>query len=243
MSEQVNVPPIFRLQVLAPHEDAGAMARAQAARGAPPASLYWCKRPDRLSCALVLAPEHKLGEAAQMLFIGQLGLGDALASVLPPMMDVGFALPEEILLDRAVVGRTRLFAPQPKQPDAVPDWLVLAGEVAVKGATGNNLAGGKPVETTLENDNCGAVSAAGLLGAFARHLLGWIDRWQRDGFAPVRTAWRHRAHQHGRALALDLDGGAVSGDFKDITEDGGIVFETAGGESTVPVWRVLNDWK
>ncbi len=239
MREQANVPPIFRLHELAPHEDAAARARAKAAEGADPASLYWCARPDRLSCAVVLAPEQKLREAAQMLFIGQLGLGDALASSLPPMMDVGFAMPDEILLDRAVVGRTQLFGPPGQDPEAVPDWLVLAVEVAVSGIPANNSAGGKPVETTLENDDCGAVTAAGLLGAFARHLLSWIDRWQRDGFAPVRTAWLHRGHQHSRALDLPLGGGTISGTFSDLTVDGDIVVETAAGAETVPAWRLL----
>jgi hypothetical protein len=239
MPEQANVPPIFRLHELAPHEDAAEQARAKAAAGADPASLYWCARPDRLSCALVLAPEQKLGEAAQMLFIGQLGLGDALSSSLPPLMVVGFGLPDEILLDRSVLGRVQLFGPKGLDEGALPDWLVLAAEVAVSGAPADNSAGGKPVETTLEKDDCGDVTAARLLGAFARHLLSWIDRWQRDGFAPVRTAWLHRGHQPGRALALPLAGGTIDGTFSDLNEDGGIVIETTAGQEVVPAWRLL----
>ncbi len=240
MREQVNVPPIFRLHVLAPHQDAIAEARAKAAEGVEPASLYWCGRPDRLSCAVVLEPEQKLREAAQMLFIGQLGLGDALASSLPPLMVVSFVFPDEILLDRAVVGRAQLFGPPGRDPEAVPDWLVLAAEVAVKGIPDDNSAGGKAVATTLENDNCGDVTASGLVGAFARHLLAWIDRWQRDGFAPVRTAWLPRGHQHDRALNLSLDSGTISGTFSDLREDGDIVIETGAGEEVVPAWRLVS---
>jgi BirA family transcriptional regulator, biotin operon repressor / biotin---[acetyl-CoA-carboxylase] ligase len=239
MPEQVNVPPIFRLHVLAPHEDAIALARAKAVEGVPPASLYWCGRPDRLSCAIVLEPEQALREAAQMVFIGQLGLGDALSSALPPLMDVGLALPDEIVLDRAVVGRVQLFAPPGQGPEAVPDWLVLAAEVAVSGFPADNSAGGKPVETTLEHDNCGAVSSTGLVGAFARHLLSWIDRWQRDGFDPVRTAWLHRGHQHDQALDLSLEGGAIAGTFSDLSEEGDIIIDTAAGKEAVPAWRLL----
>lgn len=240
MPEQVNVPPIFRLHVLAPHEDASAQARAKAAQGVPPASLYWCGRPDRLSCALVLEPEQTLREAAQMLFIGQLGLGDALASSLPPLMVVGFGLPDEILLDRAVVGRVQLFCPPGAKPKAVPDWLVLAAEVAVSGFPANNSAGGKPVETTLEHDDCSGVSAAGLVGAFARHLLSWIDRWQRDGFAPVRSAWLPRGRQRGEAVELPLAGRTISGTFSDISDEGDIIMETGAGAETVPAWRLLS---
>lgn len=240
MNEHVNVPPIFRLHVLAPQEDAGAYARVKASEGVPPASLYWCGRTDRLSCAVVLEPEQSLAEAAQMLFIGQLGLGDALASALPPLMDVGLALPDEIRLDRAVVGRSQLFGPPGMKPKAVPDWLVLAAEVAVTGFPADNSAGGKPVETTLENDNCGAVSASGLVGAFARHLLTWIDRWQRDGFAPVRSAWLHRGHQHDKALSLPLDGGTISGIFSDLGEQGDIIVETGAGTETIAAWRLVN---
>lgn len=240
MSEQANVPPIFRLHELAPHQDAGALARAEAAAGADPASLYWCTRPDRLSCALVLAPEETLGEAAQMLFVGQLGLGDALSASLPPLMVVGFGLPDEVLLDRSVLGRVQVFGPKGLDQEAVPDWLVLAAEVAVSGVPANNSAGGKPVQTTLENDDCGAVSAAGLLGAFARHLLSWIDRWQRDGFAPVRTAWLHRGLQPGEALTLPLAGGAMAGNFSDLSQDGDIIIETGAGAETVPAWRLLS---
>lgn len=239
MPEQVNVPPIFRLHVLAPHDEAGAHARAKAAEGVPPASLYWCGRPDRLSCAVVLEPEQPLSEAALMLFIGQLALGEALSSALPPLMDVGLSLPDEVRLDRAVVGRTQLFVPPGVKPNKVPDWLVLAAEVAVTGLPGENSAGGKPVETTLENDNCGAVSATGLVGTFARHLLTWIDRWQRDGFAPVRLAWLHRGHQHDQSLSLPLDGGTISGAFSDLNEQGDIIIETGAGLETIPAWKLL----
>ncbi len=240
MSEQVNVPPIFRLHVLAPHEDAIVRARAMAAEGAPPASLYWCGRPDRLSCAVVLEPEQTLRKAAQMVFIGQLGLGDALSSALPPLMEIGFVLPDKIVLDRAVVGRAQLFSPPGLGPEAVPDWLVLAAEIAVSGFPADNSAGGEPVETTLEHDNCGAVSASGLVGAFARHLLTWIDRWQRDGFAPVRTAWLHRAQQHDQALDLLLEDGAITGEFSELSEDGDVIIETATGKEAIPAWRLLS---
>jgi len=240
MPNELSVPPIYRLHVLAPIQNAAALAREKAAEGDDPASLYWCGRSDRLSCAVVLAPELALREAAQMLFVGQLGLGDALASSLPPLMDVSFALPNAILLDRAVLGRSQLFGPPKRKPEAIPEWFVLAAEVAVTGTPANNEAGGLPVDTTLENDNCGAVTANGLIGAFARNLLTWIDRWQRDGFEPVRSAWLHRAHQHDKALTLPFEGGTISGTFTDLTPDGDIVVETGAGEEKVPAWQLLS---
>ena len=39
-------------------------------------------------------------------------------------------------------------------------------------------------------------------GAFARYLLAWIDRWLKDGFAPVRTGWTSHAKVSGAEIEL-----------------------------------------
>ncbi len=55
--------------------------------------------------------------------------------------------------------------------------------------------------------------------SYASHFLYWIDRWQNEGFAPVRRAWLERALGHHekeigrrhffRVEAIDDDGTAT----------------------------------
>jgi BirA family biotin operon repressor/biotin-[acetyl-CoA-carboxylase] ligase len=62
-------------------------------------------------------------------------------------------------------------------------------------------------------------------------VLGiWLDRWQRDGFAEARQAWRARSYGLGGPVRLRLNREDVDGRFVDLTEGGALLIERENGQ-------------
>ncbi|GBQ87048.1 biotin--[acetyl-CoA-carboxylase] ligase [Asaia krungthepensis] len=55
---------------------------------------------------------------------------------------------------------------------------------------------------------------------------GWLARWERDGFAPVRAAWLDRAHEPGSRLAVQRGGNYIEGFFAGLDECGRLLLQT-----------------
>jgi BirA family biotin operon repressor/biotin-[acetyl-CoA-carboxylase] ligase len=222
---ELELPPIFRPERIDAEDDAAAAARARAADGADAATFVWTDRPDIADCAVVLRPEQPLTEAAQMLHVGLLAAGEALAAALPALMVASHRPPGAVLLNGARLGAVTLWAPPDCEADDVPDWLVLALTVAVQGRP-PAMPDAEGIEpTTVENEGCGEVTARDIIAAFGRYLLSWINRWQQEGLAPVRRLWLQRLHEPDKAVHLEVEGTVVDGRLADMGDAGELVIE------------------
>ena len=214
MNEPLSLPPIYRPVPIAADEDSMDHAAGLAATGCDPATLVWSAREDRLDCAIVLAPSEPLAEAARVLFCGVLGIGDALAAVLPPGIEVDFIWPGEVRVNARRGAWARLRAPSGTGAGDVPDWLILGAVVRV--TDGPNPGSGDGLDdapqTTLRFEDCLDIGAVDLLDSYSRHVLAWLNRWLDDGFEPIRLTWAHRAYGD--------DAPAAGGTFEALTERG-----------------------
>lgn len=84
-------------------------------------------------------------------------------------------------------------------------------------ATSLALAGGAPVDR--------ARVAAALLDALEAH----VERWRRDGFAPIAAAWRALAAMLGRPIRVAEPDGTVEGVAEDLADDGALLVRRADG--------------
>lgn len=239
--EAVKLPPAYRLveldEVDSTNEEAKRLARA----GAEDGTLVWAKaqtagrgRAGRkwesprgnLYFSLVLRPECASSEAAQLGFIAAVGLGDALSSVLPPMVDYHFKWPNDVLMNDRKLAGILLEAEGAAKPHL--DWLVLGIGVNVRSYP-------EHVEfpaTSLEYETGVKFATTDILEAFGRHFLSWVNRWLDEGFAPVRAAWRSKAHSLGKRIRVRLPDRTLSGRFVDIDADGALRLDAgrkAGG--------------
>jgi BirA family biotin operon repressor/biotin-[acetyl-CoA-carboxylase] ligase len=64
-------------------------------------------------------------------------------------------------------------------------------------------------------------------------LASWIEVWQQDGFAPIRTAWLARAHPPGSTLGVRLADRFVTGRFAGIDTDGALLLDTPQGRGRI----------
>jgi BirA family transcriptional regulator, biotin operon repressor / biotin---[acetyl-CoA-carboxylase] ligase len=239
MSNVPNAPPIFRPVPLAADAEPAKAAVRAAAAGADPATLFWADRSDRAQCAVTLSPQVPLASAAQMVHVGMTALGDALGATLPPLVVVGFRLPTTILLNEAVLGGLRVIAPAGCAAAAVPDWLVLAIDVGVTRFEEGSAQAADLSQTTFEDEGCMGITTGEVSGAFARYLLSWIERWQKDGFGPVRTGWSAHARVKDAEITVQVGGRTEAGRFLGLSDAGDIRLETAAGGRTIAAVDLL----
>ncbi|MGE5545268.1 MAG: biotin--[acetyl-CoA-carboxylase] ligase [Solirubrobacterales bacterium] len=163
------------------------------------------------SCLLAVG---SLATAAQLGFVAAVALVDALAELVP---DAAFRAkwPNDVLMNgRKVAGM--LLEP------AGEGWLVLG--------IGVDVVQCPPPDAVMYP--AGALAHAGFAGssdevlaAFCRHFGPWVERWRREGFAPVRTAWLARARGVGDPVVVRLEGETLTGLFAGLDEEGALLLD------------------
>lgn len=227
--EAPSFPPLMRGAECPPGQAVLAKAVAEASLGADPGLVVWRCRPEAMEAALVLAPEVALGRALSVAFAVGLGLGDALGALAPPEVAVHFDWPGGIRVNGARCGTLRASA-DTHDAEAVPDWLVIALDIAFR--AGGDDPGRDPDRTCLIEEGCAEIAPERLLESWSRHALVWINTWTDEGFEPVHAAWRARAWGLGEALP---EGGVFIG----LDDSGGQLVRTAAGTELRPLTALL----
>lgn len=236
-----RLPPAYRLVALDRAGSSNDEAKRLAEQGAEDGTLVWVLEQDKgrgrqgrpwssppgnLYISLVLRPDCGLQEASQLAFVAALGVGDGIGSVAPPMVEIHYKWPNDVLFNgRKGAG---ILLESKASPDGGLDWLVLGIGVNVKSypegtdfpATSLRFEGAEP--ELAETD---------VLEAVARHFQAWVNRWLEEGFAPIRQAWLRHAHGLGEVIEVRLPSETLSGKFRDLDERGALLLETAGGET------------
>ncbi|MGH6942943.1 MAG: biotin/lipoate--protein ligase family protein [Geminicoccaceae bacterium] len=240
MTERPAFPPLFRPFAVTPELDPFERCLTIATEGVEAGTLLWSIGQEVCEGAVVLAPEQALEPSLPVVLVAMLGLGDALGSLLPPVVPVTFGWPDRLEVNGGVVGGVRMAIAKADPPDAIPDWLVIGFKVAVRGRWGE--ADGPPAlldRTTLEEEGGGEIMTIDLLEAFGRHFLSWINRWQEDGVAPVQQAWLSRATGLGKPIEIEVGGHKREGTFAGITETGALRLLRNGIVQTVSLEEAL----
>jgi len=227
--ESPHLPPAYRLVALETCESTNSEAMRRAEKGAEDGTLVWARRQTEgrgrrgrswqclagnLFFSLVLRPECSPQQAAQLGFVAAVALGDAIGSVAPPMIEVRFKWPNDVLLNERKGAGILL---ESKIVDGAMDWLVLGIGVNVE-AFPQDL---EPPATSLRFEGApGEVTAVRVLEAFAPHFMSRVNRWLDDGFEPIRLTWSHRAYSG--------DTPAAGGAFETLTDSGGLRISADG---------------
>lgn len=183
----------------------------------------WQSPPGNLYASLVLRPDGPAARATQLSFVTALALADTVAVLLPPGAGISLKWPNDVLVGGRKISGILL--------EAGPDggrgrWIVAGAGLNI--ASHPDIAG--RAATSLAAEGAAGVTVAAALEAFAAHFLEWLDEWEANGFDPVRTAWKRRAHGVGDPLEVRLPGETLHGRFTDLDRDGALVIDMDGGE-------------
>ena len=236
MDRELSLPPIYRQVALGKQKDPCKEAARAARDGAADGTLFWSRRADRADCAVVLEPDQPRQTANLIAYVAMLAMSDALGALVPPVVSVTFGWPDRILVNGAVAGGIRLIT---AAGDDAPTWLVVGVTVQVTGDPNDDSPGREQHRTSLYEEGCGKVGAAELLERCARYFLNWVNRWQDDGFAPVKAAWLARAAEMGEPITLDLGGRQYAGTFSGLDDAGELVLDAPEAPKTVALAAAL----
>ena len=231
-----RLPPAYRLHALDKVGSTNDEAKRLAEAGADEGTLVWAREqtkgrgrrgrvwsspPGNLYLSLVLRPNCALMEAAQLGFVAALAIGDAIGSVSPPLLEVTYKWPNDVLVNgRKVAGI--LLESNASSAGAVT-WLVLGVGVNVHSHPDKS----RFPATNLSYEGAGPeVDEVLVLEAFGRHFQTWANRWVADGFAPIRRAWLSHAHGLGEAIEVRLAKNTLRGVFRDLDASGALILET-----------------
>ena len=185
-----------------------------------------------LEAALVFAPEVPLSQAMSMLPLCGVGFQNALGALAPPEVAVHLDWWGGIRVNGARCGAFRVMA-SGTDPDAVPDWLVVGFVMPL--VPPSEDMGLPPDETALFAEGCAEVSPPHLLEAWARHTMGWLNRWEDEGTAPLHAEWRGLAHGVGEAVAHQ----SLSGTFLGVDEAFGMLLRDDETTHLIPLTTLL----
>lgn len=192
----------------------------------------WVSAPGNLYASILLRPQCRAAEAAQLGFVAALAVSDALGE-LAPTVAARCKWPNDvlangkkicgILLETEMLGGDR------------PDFVVLG--------IGVNLAS-SPRDTpypatSLAEEGVPPVTPATMATAMIRHFAARLSCWRDGGFAPIREAWLGRAIGLGQPVQVRLERDTLDGRFLDLDKDGALLLGTNSGERRIAAGEIF----
>ncbi|WP_448187891.1 biotin--[acetyl-CoA-carboxylase] ligase [Azospirillum sp. sgz301742] len=232
------LPPGFRVVALDSVGSTNDEARDRARSGSPDRTIVWAKRQEtgrgrrgrawtspegNLYTSTILRPGVKPAVAAQMSFVAALAIAESVEAFLPAMAAVRCKWPNDVLVNgRKVAG---ILLESEADADGRLQWLVLgAGINLLHFPQGTEFAA-----TSLTEEGAEHPDPAAALEIYAGRLSAWYDRWQAEGFAPVRAAWMARAVNLGGPVVVRLSDRELMGTFVDLDSDGVLLLDRGDG--------------
>ena len=240
--DSVHLPIAFEPIYLPVCDSARAQAVSRARAGAPEGTLVWAgaqqaaqarvaewHSPDGgLYCALILRADLPAHRLAELVPVATVALGTAIAEQVAAMAELRYRWPNSVYINAARIAGVWL--------DTGSDWQVLACGVNVE----QSPRGDFDCACLREEGGVPDLDVKGLLAGYTRQLLAWLTRWDEEGPASALHHLRSRAQRPGDLLTLRLpDGGALSGEFAAIADDGALELATEAGMQRIAMERYL----
>lgn len=192
----------------------------------------WVSPPGNFYCSMLLRPNCRAAEAAQLGFVAALGLADAIAE-LAPAVAVRCKWPNDLLANGKKIAGI-LLETEMASGD-VPDFVVLG-----IGANLISAPSDTPYPaTSLVKEGAAEIAPWRMATGFIRHFACWLIRWQGQGFAPIRPAWLSRAAGLGETIQVRLERATLDGRFLDLDADGALLLGTPAGDKRIAAGEVF----
>lgn len=217
------------------NDDAKALARAGAAEGTVVHALrqtsgrgrqgnHWMSEPGNLYMSMILRPQVSAAESGQLSFLAAEALAETVQGLLPPSADIALKWPNDVLINGRKSAGILLEAESAAQA-AGPEWLVLG--------MGLNLAHAPDGAISLRDAGAGTVDVAQARDLLTGSVLSLYRRWQREGFAVIRSAWLARAAHLGKTIRVRLPGEEFMAVFDGIDAQGALEVTMENGTRRV----------
>ncbi len=190
---------------------------------------YWSSESGNLYVSLLLNRDIPLNKQPQLSFVAAVALYDSImffAQQNQIPLKLSLKWPNDLLVEDKKLSGILLESINIFQTS----YLVVGVGVNVK-ATPHNLAG-VPV-TSLLDEGVYILDNSALLNSFIEFFEKYFANWHRKGFACIRSAWLKRAYKLNQLVTVSDGQNKISGKFKGIDTEGGIIIELSTGEQRI----------
>jgi BirA family transcriptional regulator, biotin operon repressor / biotin---[acetyl-CoA-carboxylase] ligase len=186
----------------------------------------WLSPPGNLYASIVLRLDAPTSRSVEIGFVAALAVADAIEAMLPRQTRATLKWPNDVLVHDGKISGILL-----EQSD---DALILGIGVNVLHAPD-----GMPYQVSTIAGSGGIATVDFTLTRLLTVLSNWLHVWQRDGFAPIRSAWLDRAHPPGSPLRVTTGERVIEGRFADLGQDGALILDTNDGQLRVVAGDVV----
>lgn len=194
------------LAVLARRQTAGRGTRGRA----------WTAPEGNLSLSFLLRHEAIETLVRVMPFLVAVAAHEALSSCLPHAR-LQLKWPNDIICDGAKLCGVLI----ERGGEPCSAWIVTG--IGANLMTAPEIEGRKTVSVAALGAR---IAPEDLATRILEQFSLWLDRWERDGFEPVRMAWLDRAHEPGSRLAVQRGADYIEGFFAGLDASGRLLLQT-----------------
>lgn len=180
----------------------------------------WSSPPGNLYTTVILNHERPIADAPQLALVTGVAVSEAVADDLPAG-SVTMKWPNDLLINGAKTVGILL------EGNGVSASPVLIGS----GINITSAPTDTPYPATTLRDAGSSIEPGQLLERYIAALSQWTDRWNRQGFSPIRAQWLSIAAGIGKPVTIRLPDGEKHGTFIDVDESGTLVLKTEAGKT------------
>ncbi|MEM8935590.1 MAG: biotin--[acetyl-CoA-carboxylase] ligase [Pseudomonadota bacterium] len=174
----------------------------------------WEQATGDFSATLLLTPSAPVSRFGELAFVVALAVGAAIEVETAPRA-VTLKWPNDVLVEGAKAAGILIETAQHA------DGVSLAIGIGV-----NIISVPDDVAypaTCISSPDAPPISPEVLLKRIDSHLFAYLKRWERDGFAPIRSAWMERAAGIGEPATVNLPAESLEGVIEGIDEHGALL--------------------
>ncbi|MBY0423522.1 MAG: biotin--[acetyl-CoA-carboxylase] ligase [Parvularculaceae bacterium] len=193
----------------------------------------WMQRAGDFAGTLVFSEKVASVELGQLSFVAALAAEEAILC-FAPKAEIRLKWPNDVLIGggKAAGLLLELF-------EAGDDGAVLSLGVGVN-IVSKPEGVDYPTARLLDAPGATAPTPQAFAAAFDESFLSLRTGWRRDGFEPVRAAWRKSSiHAEGAVMRVGLPDGLIEGVYKDIDSDGALVIGVGNETRRIAAGAVL----
>jgi BirA family biotin operon repressor/biotin-[acetyl-CoA-carboxylase] ligase len=179
----------------------------------------WVSTPGNLFMSLILRPTVNAVQVGQLSLLTGLAVARALESFVPAENAVRLKWPNDIFISgKKAAG---ILLETESQGSLRLPWVVIGVGVNITSAPEN--------ATSLHDIGITSHEAGHVLELAAKEILLLVAQWEKEGFAPIRSAWLDRAYKLGQTITARLPKETLSGIFEGLDETGALMITGIDG--------------
>lgn len=190
----------------------------------------WISAEGNLFVTLLLQPQVKLEQCAQLSFVASLAVADTLEAIVPDPHAIRCKWPNDVLCAGRKLAGILLESFTTPQHAGVHQWVAVGVGINVDSAPEHVMF----PATCLRESGVELISAKIVLSRFIHHFIHRYDEWMAKGFAPIKKAWEARGYHLGDAVEVLVGETQYEGVFEGIDTSGQLILGL-GGKKRMPI--------